>query len=235
MNETRNLRLPLLMPAQAQKHVTVNEALALVDALAPLGLESRSLTVPPVDPPDGTAHAVPSGAIGAWSGQAGRIAIHANGGWLFAEPRPGWRAWLADEGRWAVWDGAGWRGDVVALSPSGAATRSRIVETVFDVPPGTTAETATLIPAGAQVIGVTGRLLSDLSGTLSSFDLGVAGGEDRYGNGLGLLAGAFIRGLSGTPVTYYEDTPLLLSANDGAFAGGSLRLSVHLVELDPPH
>ena len=38
MNETTQLKLPLLQPAQAQKHVTVNEALALLDQLALLDL-----------------------------------------------------------------------------------------------------------------------------------------------------------------------------------------------------
>ena len=36
MAKTAQLDLPLVMPAQAQKHVTVNEALARLDAAAQL-------------------------------------------------------------------------------------------------------------------------------------------------------------------------------------------------------
>ena len=234
MTETRQLALPLLMPAQAQKHVTVNEALVRLDALACLTLDSRMAESPPPDPAEGAFHAVPQGAGGAWSGQAGRLALHVNGGWLFLDPRPGWRAWIADEARPALWDGAVWRSDVLALSPSGAATRARIVETLLTLAPGESVETGPLIPAGAMVIGVTGRVVSTVSGTLGGMALGVAGAEDRYGHGLGLGAGGWIRGLSGTPVTYYAPTALRVTAEGGAFAAGSLRLCVHLWELEPP-
>jgi hypothetical protein len=62
----------------------------------------------------------------------------------------------------------------------------------------------------------------------------VAGSDNRYGSGLGLALNSYLRGLSGAPVTYYADTPLLLTAEGGAFAAGTVRLALHLVELEPP-
>ena len=47
-DQTSNLSLPFIMPAQAQKHVTVNEALVRLDGLAQLRLQSISVTTPPV-------------------------------------------------------------------------------------------------------------------------------------------------------------------------------------------
>ena len=47
MGETANLGLPLLQPAQAQKHVTVNEALVRLDAALHLSLLSISTATPP--------------------------------------------------------------------------------------------------------------------------------------------------------------------------------------------
>ena len=44
---TANLGLPLLLPAQAQKHVTHNEALQLLDILVQARVEDRTRTVPP--------------------------------------------------------------------------------------------------------------------------------------------------------------------------------------------
>ncbi len=46
MSETYQFKLALLEAAQAQKHVTVNEAFARLDALAQLRVQSRSADVP---------------------------------------------------------------------------------------------------------------------------------------------------------------------------------------------
>lgn len=43
---TPRLALPYLMPAQAQKHVTHNEALRMLDALVQLRLEGFDATTP---------------------------------------------------------------------------------------------------------------------------------------------------------------------------------------------
>mgnify|MGYP001796473623 CR=1 FL=1 len=46
MSETLNMGLPLVQPSQAQKHVTVNEALVRLDALGQMVLASRALPSP---------------------------------------------------------------------------------------------------------------------------------------------------------------------------------------------
>lgn len=52
MSDTRNFAMPLLDAAQAQKHVTVNEAIVRADALAARQVQSRSESVPPATPAD---------------------------------------------------------------------------------------------------------------------------------------------------------------------------------------
>ncbi|HMR59622.1 MAG TPA: DUF2793 domain-containing protein, partial [Amaricoccus sp.] len=95
--------------------------------------------------------------------------------------------------------------------------------------------TAVAIPAGAQVIGVTGRIVAGLSGAgLTGWRIGVEGADNRYGSGLGVAQNSYLLGLSGAPVTYYAATPILLTAEGGAFAGGTIRLALHVVELEPP-
>jgi len=47
MADTPRFALPVIESAQAQKHVTHNEALTLLDALTQLAVESRTLVVPP--------------------------------------------------------------------------------------------------------------------------------------------------------------------------------------------
>ena len=46
-NETARLQMSLLQPAQAQKHVTVNEALMRLDGLVNMVLQSTSVAIPP--------------------------------------------------------------------------------------------------------------------------------------------------------------------------------------------
>jgi hypothetical protein len=99
MTDTANLGLPLVQPAQAQKHVTVNEALARIDGLAQLTLVSVSETVPPVSPAEGTAYGVPAGAANAWAGQAGHVAVSsAAAGSSFRRARDGGR-WCSTRAR----------------------------------------------------------------------------------------------------------------------------------------
>jgi hypothetical protein len=102
------LSLPLIQPSQAQKHVTHNEALRILDVLVQLAVIDRDRTSPPDDPAPGDRHIVGTGATGAWSGADLRIAIWEEGGWGFLDPRPGWRAVVLSEARGLVFDGTGW-------------------------------------------------------------------------------------------------------------------------------
>lgn len=94
MSDTNRLTLPLLAAAQAQKHVTVNEALMRLDGLVNLVLTSVSTATPPVTVVDGMCYGVPAGAVNLWAGHEGAIAIGSNGGWVFAQPEAGWRAFI---------------------------------------------------------------------------------------------------------------------------------------------
>ena len=100
------LSLPLIQAAQAQKHVTHNEALILLDALVQLVVEAFSATTPPAAPDDGEVWALGPDPTGAWAGQGGKLAARANGGWLFIAPQAGWRAAQGTDAR--VFDGADW-------------------------------------------------------------------------------------------------------------------------------
>ncbi|MDZ4391352.1 DUF2793 domain-containing protein [Cypionkella sp.] len=102
------LSLPLIQPAQAQKHVTHNEALRLLDLMVQLSVQARDVTVPPVGAVPGDRYIVPVGASGAWNGQAGKIALFETGVWQFFTPLAGWQAYVVAEAAMAVFDGAAW-------------------------------------------------------------------------------------------------------------------------------
>ena len=111
---TTHLLLPYILAAQAQKHVTHNEALRLLDGLIQLSVLDRDLTAPPGSPADGDRYIVASGATGDWAGWDLNVALWTDGTWLRLPPRTGWRAWVEDEGLLLVYDGAGWIGTTPA-------------------------------------------------------------------------------------------------------------------------
>ena len=234
MADTYNFKMPLLDAAQAQKHVTVNEAMARADAVAQMRLVARGVTAPPIAI-DGAAYGIGTSATGDWAGHDGEVAIQANGGWVFLVPKLGWRGWDENTEETVIFDGDDWISDAIVVSSGGAATSWRIAEIDHVVSAGASTTTVNMIPKNAQVIGVTGRVISAVTGSgVSSWKLGVPGSDSRYGYGLGLAFNSWAKGVSGQPVTYYADTPLLLSADAGTFASGTVRLAVHYLELSVP-
>jgi len=103
---TTRLKLPYLQAAQAQKHVTHNEALERLDLLVHLTVGAFDATTPPVSPLEGEVWAIGVSPVGDWAGHAGEVAAWSNGGWLFFEPQNGWLAALATELR--IWTGSSW-------------------------------------------------------------------------------------------------------------------------------
>jgi hypothetical protein len=95
---TPRLALPLLQAAQAQKEITHNEALLLLDALAHAAIEEPALNTPPSAPAAGQMWLAGATPTGAWSGQAGKLALFCPGGWLFIAPKEGMVLWVKSTG-----------------------------------------------------------------------------------------------------------------------------------------
>ena len=115
MADTPNLLLPEIAAAQAQKHVTHNESLRLLDACVHLSVLARGLTAPPGAPADGARYLVPAGATGAWAANTGKIAAAEDGAWRFLTPRQGWICYVAAEAKLILYDGAAWQEQVVSF------------------------------------------------------------------------------------------------------------------------
>ena len=225
--------MPLLDAAQAQKHVTLNEALVRADALASGVAEDWGLTAPPGAPGDGMAWIVGAGATGAWVGQDDAVALFLNGGWDFVAPWPGMTLWVAAASARVTWTGAAWLDGAVAVSAAGAATVQRVVEIDHTLAAGGSSTTVAVIPDKAVVLGVTGRVTTAITGA-TGWSLGVAGDTGRYGTAYGAALGAFAHGVTGQPQAYYGGTALEITAEGGAFTGGAVRLAVHCQEIVPP-
>ena len=229
MPDTNQLKLPLLSPSQAQKHVTMNEALSRLDGLVQLRLQSVSVAIPPAGFDDGICYGVPSGATGAWSGQAGRLALAVNGGWEFVEARKGFRAYILDIGAPALFDGSDWRVGGISLTPSGGGMNFVSREIDVTLSSGGSVVTSIAFPARSLAFGVTGLVTQTISGA-PSFTLGVAAETVRYGTGLSTAQNSWISGPA-TPLVYWSDTVLVMTSEGADFSGGALRLVAHYAEL----
>ena len=119
---TPRFALPLLAVAQAQKEVTHNEALTLLDALIHAAIEAGPLATPPANPAIGQCWIVDAAATGVWTGAENAIAIWTAGGWRFAAPRVGVQVTRLTDGARLRFDGSGWTAPAAIGAPAGGTT-----------------------------------------------------------------------------------------------------------------
>ncbi len=231
MTDTPRLSLPVIEAAQAQKHVTHNDALTLIDALTQLTVESRALAVPPASPAEGACYIPAPGATGAWSGWSGQIAVF-NGGWYRIVPVAGLKTWVRDERLTVTYEDSDWR-DGIALTAHGGRVTLRAREEELTLS-GTFVETADaqFIPDRAIVLGVAARTTLAITGA-TSYGVGVAGEPTKFGNLLGIALNSSNIGVIG-PTAYYADTRVRITANGASFTAGKVRLIVYFLEMSAP-
>jgi hypothetical protein len=107
MANTAHLGFALVEQSQAQKEVTVNQALVRIDALLNTGAKSRVVTAPPISPGEGDVYIVPASATGDWAGKAGQISYFEQV-WRFVMPNEGMTLWVNDENVLYSYDGSAW-------------------------------------------------------------------------------------------------------------------------------
>ena len=237
-DETAHLGLPFILANQAQKHVTHNEALRLLDGLVQLSVASTSQTDPPATPAEGDRYIVPAGGTGDWTGWDLNIAYFVDGAWMKLIPRAGWRAWVGDAAALRVFDGSGWLdlGDAMGVLRLGASTivsqgedgsENQIVvaEELLSGLTGASVDSSMAIPNRAIVFGVSTRTVTAIAGA-TSYVCGLAGEPSKFGGSLGAVPGSTNAGVIG-PQAFYTDTPIRLTANGGDFTGGAVRIAIH--------
>ncbi len=104
------LGLPYIQQNQAQKHITHNEALRVLDKITQLVVQDRFASAPPANPVQGETYIVGPTPTGDWVGHEDAIATFEDAAWVFVVPKPGWRAHvLAHNAQVVFEDGAGWQ------------------------------------------------------------------------------------------------------------------------------
>lgn len=235
---TPNLALPYLAAAQAQKHVTVNEALDALDGLVQLSVISAGLNAPPGSPVEGDRYIVASGATSAWAGWDASVAQFSGGAWHRLIPQSGWLAWNAASGKLLLWTGSAWTGLDVAMNlltrtasvrvaegAAGSATDMVVAEELLSGLSGASVTSTIAIPNRAIVLGVSTRTATAITGA-TSYDCGIAGELSKFGGSLGIASGSTNVGVIG-PQAFYSATPIVLTANGGNFTGGAVRIAIH--------
>lgn len=100
--------LPYIMPSQAQKHVTHNEALRHLDVLSNLELNARDENTPPSDPAEGDCYGLGSSPVGVWVHKAGQIALFSENAWFFSQPFAGLRGFDKATSEFIRYTDTGW-------------------------------------------------------------------------------------------------------------------------------
>lgn len=110
MSQSPRLSLPLLMPQQAERHLTLNDAFRLLDVLVQTAVVSATEGDEPETASEGALFILPPGAKGArWQEmEAGSLALYENGGFVEIRPTRGQIAYVADRRILVLFDGAAW-------------------------------------------------------------------------------------------------------------------------------
>lgn len=121
MASTPNIGLPYLVTAQAQKEITHNEALVLIDAVISGLVEECHVDLPPVSPPIGRCWIVGQNPEDEWDVYPKHLAIATQGGWRFVAPQKNMYRRHRNEGTIFVFDGNDWQLPPEILQPVGGS------------------------------------------------------------------------------------------------------------------
>jgi hypothetical protein len=216
------LGLTFVSQGQAQKEVTLNSDLTILDALAQISVLSRAVTSPPGSPAEGDRYIIPTGASGAWTGLTNKVAAYQNGTWNYYTPGVGWIAYVQDERALATYADSVWQTRLAGTSHGGAVNIVATEEEITLSGASTAATGAGIIQNGDILLAVASRTTQAITGA-TSYSVGVSGNTGQFGSGLGVALGSTNRGIIG-PTGFYSNTPVLITSAGGSFTGGKVRV-----------
>lgn len=109
MEQTNHLKLPYILPSQAQKHVTHNEALRMLDAIVQLAVIARDYTHPDPEAQEGDRYIIPDNAGDDWSAHTHKLAAFTDGSWSYFVPLAGWLCYVKNENKLLIFNGTDWQ------------------------------------------------------------------------------------------------------------------------------
>jgi hypothetical protein len=206
-----SLSLPFIQPSQAQKHVTHNEALRILDVVTQLSVVTDDQTTPPSSPVEGARYLLDAGGTGAWANHEGEIALFENGNWRFFVPRSGWRAYVANRDVMVIFDGTEWS-DLDSAELEDVETFGLGMTSLPDTPFAAKLNAA-LWTALYQADGGTGDVLATFNKETDPDDAGIVFQQDFVTRGL--------LGLFGSNDLRLATSPDGNTFNDGIIMNGT--------------
>lgn len=188
MTLSARLHITELAPTQSNRSVTVNEAIAKLEAGSSLFTAvSLGDNTPPVSPTarDGDVYVLGTAPTGAWAGQGRNIAIFHNDGWFFLPAIYGMLCYAQDEGVYYYFLGSSSPGTWTALSiGSGSSASTTEVLTGTDSSKSVTPDAlAALWEKGSDVASASTVSLGEggyfhITGTTTITDIDFATAKD---------------------------------------------------------
>lgn len=121
-DKTGKLGLKYVVANQAQKEVTINEDLNILEMLVQATVKGV-ISAPPTTPEEGDMYIIGESPTGEWEGKAvNSLAGFLMGVWTIVTPHAGWRVWL-EEGKALRYQGGEW-------------IEEKKADTPYSVPPG---------------------------------------------------------------------------------------------------
>lgn len=113
MSNSPRLGIPYLVESQAQKEVTHNEAINMIELLVHPISESV-LSTPPANPIEGALYLIGLGATGEWEGKDNYITEYISGSWKYCPPVDGMRIWDKNTGQALFYKAGSWQEETVS-------------------------------------------------------------------------------------------------------------------------
>lgn len=162
---TPRLGAPEWTEGEGMPETTGNEIIAFLEAfVGHITAKDRGLADPSALTPDELdTYIVPGSPAGAWSGQAGKIAVFINTDWEFVTPWAGIVGFIEDEGGVVYYDGDSWEplgltiddDETLAAESASAAPTQRAVKVYVDA--------AVAAVAGSTVIAIEDEGVEELA------------------------------------------------------------------------
>lgn len=149
----------------------------------------------------------------------------------FPIPYVGASSFLSDAAREAAQDLSE---GVITRSPNGAVARFETFEVDVPTPSGSIALLPSFVPAFGHVFAVSAVVVETITGSLAGWSLGRFGNPSQYLGSVGVAAGTSAVHVPTGVLSASSIQGLLISAVDGTFAGGKVRIAAHVMHFTPP-
>jgi hypothetical protein len=231
---TGRLKLPYILQAQAQKEVTHNQALNILDVL--VNTVALAITdTPPDKANEGDIYIVGDNPQGIFDGNANNLGQFSEGSWSFYEPVNYMEAMVIDKAQKFIFTDNQWLAMDSAAGNSNKdnnenSAQVEIKQWQEDLEiTGKIVTSKNVIPHHSSVIAVNIWVLDGITGA-PSFAVGVEEDPSRYGDKLKTTKDTTNIGMTYHPVTYYHDTPITIMPNKNEFKSGKIRVSVQYLK-----